>query len=461
MSVRAQHLTVQLSKRVFESEELGIVRCQDMIHGVDEYNMKPLLILGVSYEQLPIHYRQYKQVGEPICLEAFLTEFWNFKHENPIQADKPITGKPDVLIIDQRLESMLDPAFLDWLVLNGVQYDYSNSKSRKFSAVARQHQNYPEVSIDIHTPTEDVHSETEKYKLTLDNLNNEMKRNQFIYSLISKPLRSLLQSSAWDSNPSLERVIPPTATTCTFVDADAMSRQTQNDLHIYNPFWQKSSNEPFFQYGYLINNFISEQSVTQYDNERELCLALNAIEHQWHNFDESIQLRLKQFKVKGYRHLDGMSQSHYNELLYRTGISDVGHRRDLNSQGKELTDPIRSFVYDISKTNVKDIALLWNTVVPETANCFELVPLLLQKKQKYRVFIAKTAKAQYVFLCCCRYKKSAAFDQGLCHGFKNGNILPMDKEEFSQLVLTALSGVPSVFDGVNYDKAKKFNLFVA
>lgn len=461
MSIRAQHLTIQLSKRVFESEDLGIVRCQDMIHGVEEYNMKPLLILGVSYEQLPIHYRQYVKVGEPICLETFLTEFWNFKHENPIQADKPITGKPDVLIIDQRLESMLDPAFLDWLVLNGVQYDYSNSKSRKFSAVARQHQNYPEVNIDTHTPTEDVHSTSEKFKLTLENLNNEMKRNQFVYSLISKPLRSLLKSTAWDSNPSLERVIPPTATTFTFVDPDAMSRQTQNDLHIYNPFWQKSTNEPFFQYGYLINNFVSEKGFTNFDNERELCLALNAIEHQWHNFDESIQLRLKQFKNKGYRHLEGMSQAHYNELLYRTGISIAGHLDDLKSQGKALNNPIRSFVYDISKTDIKDIGLLWDAVVPKSAKCFELVPLLMQKKQKYRVFIAKTESVQYVFLCCCRYKKSAAFDQGLCHGFKNGNILPMDKEQFNKIVLTALTGDASVFDDLDVSSSKKFNLYVA
>lgn len=461
MSIRAQHLTVQLSKRVFESEDLGIVRCQDMIHGVEEYNMKPLLILGVSYAHLPIHYRQYIQVGEPISLDQFLTEFWNFKHENQIQTDKPITGKPDILVIDQRLESMLDPAFLDWLVLNDVHYEFSNSKGRKFSAVARQHQNYPEVNIDIHTPTEDVNSKQEKYKLTLENLNNEMKRNQFICSVISKQLRSLLQSSAWDSNPSLERVIPPTAATLTFVDADAMSRQTQNDFHIYNPFWQKSINEPSFQYGYLINNFISEAEVTKFDNESELCIALNAMEHQWPNFDESIQLRLKQFKNKGYRHLEGMSQTQYNELLYRTGISDTGHINDLKSQGKIQSNSSRSFVYDISKTDVKDIALLWNTVVPKLAKCFELVPLLMQKKQRYRVFIAKTESVQYVFICCCRYKKSAAFDLGLCHGFKHGNILPMDKEEFNRIVLTALSGDSSAFDGIDYESAKIFNLFVA
>lgn len=455
MSIRAQHLTIQLSKRVFESDEFGIVRCQDMIHGVEEYNMKPLLIVGVSYEQLPIHYRQYMPVGETVCLEKFLTEFWNFKHVNPARPEHPITGKPDVLIIDHRIETMLDPAFLDWLSLNGIQYDYSNSKSRKFSAVARQHQVYPDVKIEHHSPTENEVGKSERYQLSLENLNLEMKHQQFVCSLITKPLRSLMQSSVWQPNEALETVIAPDLYTETMVDGEVISRHTQNDLHIYNPHWHKSSNEPYFQYGYLVNNFVGDDSMADRDNLNDLTLALTAMEYQWHTFDAGIQLRLKQFKNKGYRHLDVLSQSDYNELLYRTGICEDAHLNDLQKQGKKLDQKIESFVYDISKMAVTDIATLWKTIVPVRAKCFELVPLLMEKKQKYRVFVAQTLAAQYIFVCCCRYKKSAAFDNGMCRGFLNGNISPMNKEGFNQMVLKALSGEAHVFNELNTLKGKK------
>lgn len=461
MSIRVQHLTVQLSKRVFESDDFGIVRCEDMVYGVDEYNMKPLLILGVSYEQLPIHYRQYSSAGDAVNLEQFLTEFWNFKHENPVCPENPITGKPDVLIIDQRLENVLKPSFFEWLMGNGIQYSYSNAKSRKFSAVARQHQIYPDVKIEHHAPTKNENSELEKYKLTLENLNNEMKYQQFSYSLISKPLRALLSSSMWSPNTAVETVIEPIEVSETHIDPEQMSRHTQNDLKMYNPHWHQSSVEPYFQYGYLINNFVNENSLSIEAETPELALALTAMEYQWANLNEGIQVCLKQFKNKGYRNLDGLSQSSFDELMYRSGLSKENHKKESSKHGAGLTSGIKSFVYDISKMNLTDIAKLWKAVLPANSKRFELVPLLMEKKQKYRVFIAQSAKEQYVFVCSCRYKKAAAFDQGLCHGFKNGDILPMEKEGFNQLVLTALSGEPSVFDELLCSAGDKSNYRVA
>ena len=111
--------------------------------------------------------------------------------------------------------------------------------------------------------------------------------------------------------------------------------------------------------------------------------------------------------------------------------------------------------------DVKDIAKLWGTVVPASAKCFELVPLLMEKKQKYRVFVAQTLGAQYIFVCCCRYKKAAAFDNGLCHGFMHGSIIPMKKEGFDKMVSSALAGQPNVFDELNTSSAKKLSYRVA
>lgn len=446
MSIRAQHLTVQLSKRVFESEEFGIVRSQDMLYGVENFNMQPLMIVGVSYEQLPIHYRQYVRVGESICLEKFLMDFWAYKHENPTCPEHPVTGKPDVLIIDHRLENVLAPSFLSWLTINGIQYDYSTSKSRKFSAVARQHQVYPDVKIEHHTPTQSTDGATECFKLTLENLNTEMKYQQFTYSMIPKPMRSLLQSSAWEPNSEFETVVEPVMYTQTFVDPEIMARHTQNDLIIYNPHWHKSTNEPYFQYGYLINNFVSDNALANKDHLRELSLGLIAMEYLWPTFEESIQLRLKQFKNKGYRNLDSLSQSDYNKLLYRTGIDTEAYINELKEQGMILKDEVHSFVYDISKMNVNDISDLWRSVVPASAKTFEVIPVLMEKKQKYRVFAAQTTDAQFIFICSCRYKKAAAFDQGICRGYKNGNVVPFDKAKFDTMVNDALAGQPNVFD---------------
>jgi hypothetical protein len=77
MSLRVQCLSAQISKRVFDSSEFGIVRCADLVHGVEEFGFKPLVILGISYEGLPIHFSQFYRQNENICPEQFLIDFWS------------------------------------------------------------------------------------------------------------------------------------------------------------------------------------------------------------------------------------------------------------------------------------------------------------------------------------------------------------------------------------------------
>lgn len=446
MSVRTQHLTAQISKRVFESAEFGIMRCRDMVYGVEEYGMKPLLVVGISYEQLPIHFTQFYSLNEPVKLEQFLMDFWNYEHENPSVPANPITGKPDLLVIDARIESLIEPSFFEWLALNDINYEFSSAKSRKFSAVVRQHQSYPEISIDPHTPTVVDGDVKEKYQLTLENLNQELKGQQFVYPFVTKQMRQLLNSPVW-SDQANTVVLPPNVDTVLKIDTEMLSRHTQNDLPMLNPHWQATIIEPVFTYGYLVNNFEEDAGLSPHPKSEDLKIAVKAMEYLWPLFSESVQLRLKQFKTKGYKQLDNLSAANINELLHRTGLEIAPSGLDAH-QGIAL-EQISSYVYDVSKLDVTEISKLWDALQLENGQSFEIIPMLATKKSKYRIYVAQKDSKNFVFLCCCRYKNYRAFDEGHCNGYNNGAIKAVNKILFDNLVKTALSGQSQVFDYLN------------
>lgn len=134
------------SKRVFYANGYGIARCQDAIANPENFDLEPLLVLYVTHQDLSLSYRQFCLKQRPISASQVLSEYWGASTKKPYHnndCEREITGTPDLLVIDKRLENTLRPHFYDWLKMHGVAYEFSDGKNRKFAAKMRASQEYP------------------------------------------------------------------------------------------------------------------------------------------------------------------------------------------------------------------------------------------------------------------------------------------------------------------------------
>ncbi len=438
MSLRVQCLSAQISKRVFDSSEFGIVRCADLVHGVEEFGFKPLVILGISYEGLPIHFSQFYRQNENICPEQFLIDFWSTNLEKDYP-NHPVSGKPDCLVIDEVLQNSLEPSFYEWLQSINVEYKFTQGKNRKLSALSRQHQRFPVVGTDHHVPTASV-GKDESYPLTLDVLNNEQKFNIFDSSTLSKYIRGKFKAefhkdfapAYQDFNCEKKSVLK-----LTFPQD---KRPTQNEVEMHNPHWQKSSNTPVFSYGYLINNFEAAELSVKRVFQEELGIALRATEYQWKTYPENLQIRLKQCRISRFRKFDMFTDQDYIELLYLTGIDQEQYFIH-NANSESHPSERNTLVYDISRLTIAQISKLWRFLVGKPKNSFKVVSNLEnEKRQKYELFTAVNNKQTFIFIGQLRYNKGLAFTGMYCSNFDVHRTAVVDDDVLNKSIVSAFTG---------------------
>ena len=123
--------TIQSCKRVFFDPDYGVMRSTEPLAEDGELPIKPLCLLGISVDKLPLKYTKYYDKDDPaISLSEFVKTFWDrvFKtvgFNNPI-----IKGMPDLLVIDHRAKHLIQDTFYEWLKLNSVEYKFSDTKNR-------------------------------------------------------------------------------------------------------------------------------------------------------------------------------------------------------------------------------------------------------------------------------------------------------------------------------------------
>lgn len=172
------YLSVQETKRVFYRHGYEICRSREALANPEEFELEPLLIVGVFHRDLPLSIFNYCLKNAPISASSMLTEFWSKSVNNPYGS--PIVGVPDLLVIDKRLQSVMHLEFFQWLEHIGVPFEFSTGNDSKFTGKIRSLQAYPSImtlqSMHANEVPKDklLFPDAEPFPLSLQELNDDV-----------------------------------------------------------------------------------------------------------------------------------------------------------------------------------------------------------------------------------------------------------------------------------------------
>jgi len=271
------YLTAQVCKRVFYNSNYGIMICKDAIKNFNDYDLEPLVVLGVCHSQLPMTMKQYHKQGQELSISAFLSEFWSADIRAPFIGMGNIKGTPDRLVIDKRLKEGLKKEFFDWLISVDVQYEFSNSSDRQFTAKARfvQERPWSYRHGDFKAFKSSDSKMQEKYPLTIDILNSEDFRTHLFLGIHEYPPHRreilLAQYPEGHKRKKFEGSLGGLDFVATVND---LQLPNANDVFANTMVWHKAQPEKE-TFGFLLINHEDQESESYddddfYDSETEI-----------------------------------------------------------------------------------------------------------------------------------------------------------------------------------------------
>lgn len=436
---RVHYFTIQECKRVFWHQDYGVVRFNEMIANAQEYGLGTVCVAGISVENLPIHYRQFFFPVTPFSASEFLCTFWGRSYSNKYVSR--ITGKPDVVVIDRRLEACLGKAFFTWLENEGVSYRYPATGEKRFYATVRQHQSYPDTFRFRDVAPEPVSDRQERWPLSLDVLNEkEVSDTHLTENLEPAQRQSLGILYPEYFKPELPAHSAVKNDFC-FKDR-RLSVASSNDVELNSVVWSPATENPF-HYGYAINNYeiLTERVVTS-SWQKEILIALQCLEPQFerlaqeltHYFDDNDYVdTLNKIKKNKYKTLLPLETSEQDALFHLAGLN--------------TDDPEGHTIYDISKLTVSDMVTLWNHI-SSGGNQYQSFEIRTQKGMDdpaYRLFAVIGRGSRYYLIAHRGSRSCNALDSERCINYESDQPRMVRQQDYRKMLIAAIKGNSGAF----------------
>ncbi|MBP6120845.1 MULTISPECIES: hypothetical protein [Providencia] len=434
---RVHYFTVQKCKRVFWHPEYGVVRFNEMIANAHEYGFESMYVAGISVKNLPLHYRRFFITESMLSVTGFLCDFWSRTYSNKYVQE--ITGKPDVLIIDRRLDGCLDVAFFDWLENEDITYQYPTKGDKKFSSTVRYHQSYPHIFIYGEELPDPVDGMREHWPLSLERLNAQSEKQTLLSDNLSPAIRAVIAKlyptgyrPEWPLNPPLRDDFQ--------VNDACLSVASSNDVVLYSASWFHTKQTDYgFEYGFAVNHVEELESNAPDPSlwQQETLIALRCLESQFdrlaqalaHHFDGNhYSVILNQIKKSKYRALLPLNRAEQDVLFGLVGLN--------------TDDPTGNTVYNLSKTNVADTVSLWEHITNggDQRQSFEIRPKKGFDDPAYRLFAVIGYCARYYLISHRTSRSCHALDNGDCINYEPGQSLNVRSMDYRKLLNMSLKG---------------------
>lgn len=433
---RVHYFTVQTCKRVFRHPEYGIVRFDDMIANADEYGFEVVYVAGISFENLPLHYRHFFIPESMFSATGFLCDFWSRSYSNKYV--KEITGKPDVLIIDRRLEACLDAAFFDWLEREDIAYQYPAEGDKKFSSTVRHHQSYPHIFAHGEGVPELVGGVREPWPLSLERLNAQDEKRTLLSDNLSPAIREVIaRLYPTGYRPEWPRSQP--ISDDFQINEACLCVASSNDVALNSAGWRPARQTAYgFEYGYAVNNIeVPDDDSVSCVWQKEMLIALRCLESQ---FDRLARGLTRQFKGNHYSViLNQIKKNKYRTLL---PLSRAEQDVLFGLVGLDTGDPTGNIVYDLSKTGVADTVSLWEHITNggDQYQSFEVRPKSGIDDPAYRLFAVIGHCAWYYLISHRTSRSCHALDNGRCINYEPNQSLNVRSMDYRKLLNMALKG---------------------
>lgn len=303
MALVEHFLTIQFSKHIFFHNKYGVARSYDPLIDTVRFYFYPVVLVGISIGELGISTTRYYKYGDPISLSMALSEFWQ-KHYAISAKCGEVYGKPDVLIIDHRCKDSIMPEFYTWLEDNQVDFQFSTT-APKPTKLYSHHQKSPYI---YDAPAKKGEA------LSLEKINNRFYSYMDVYETAKN--RDTLNRYVEIRAPFVDQ-----GTSCSneVNEKQLIIRPLKTDKMMTDPQWIEATTR---SYGYLVNNYESQQIDDLRGNERTLFkLLLKVREMEWENILPGLEDTLKAFKDSNYQDTSLFDENDYdfafNELLYK------------------------------------------------------------------------------------------------------------------------------------------------
>lgn len=436
ISQRVHYFTVQKCKRVFRHPEYGIVRIDDMVANAHEYGFEAVYVAGISVENLPLHYRRFFIPESTFSATGFLCDFWSRSYSNKYVQE--ITGKPDVLIVDRRLEACLDVAFFDWLEKEDIAYQYPAGGDKKFSSTVRYHQSYPHIFAHGEGVPEVVDSVREPWPLLLERLNAQGEKRICLSDNLSPATREAV-AKLYPAGYRPEWPLSPPVSDDFQINKTCLSAASSNDVVLNSVGWCPARQTVYgFEYGYAVNNIeVPDDDPVSGLWQKEILIALRCLESQFDRLARALTCRfdgnhysvvLNQIKKNKYRTLLPLSGAEQNVLFGLVGL--------------DTDDSTGNTVYDLSKTSVADTVSLWEHITNggDQRRSFEVRPKSGIDDSAYRLFAVIGHCAWYYLISHRTSRSCHALDNGRCINYEPDQPLNVRSMDYRKLLNMALKG---------------------
>lgn len=427
------YLTVQVCKRVFIEPDYGVMRSSEPLTVDLELSMQPLCLFGISVSDLPLNYTEYyERMDSDISLSRFLKSFWSRYYKtgamNPL-----IFGKPNLLIIDHRIQDLINESFYSWLSLNNIKYEFSDSKNKKAIANFRQHQNFPNIDyLSPIEPQEVYKTKNEKYALPLSVLNTRVNLSDRIH-ILPKHRKTL--------NGYRERPMRP-------MEFIRITADISNDinLHKIKPISSKADRELKAAYwvncdyengiyGFLQNRKLQEMIDSERDEKKAFLAVIKSLPAtQWSCNFNSYQIDLlNKLKKQRFKDTIDIDELNYDDMCFNLGLNSSSHYTVL--------------ALETSKVKKSEMVELWNQYShggDVRYSCeFTFSNWYSSRNDKiYRFFYLDSWNNNIFFICESGSPASKAFDTDQCINFSLENNLEIhnltnikDIEYFDEFLL--------------------------
>ncbi|EPN2804864.1 hypothetical protein ACTWOG_002548 [Serratia marcescens] len=445
---RVHYFSVQKCKRVFWHPEYGTVRFDDMIANAHEYGLGAVYVAGISVENLPLHYRRFFIPEEAFSATGFLCDFWSRSYSNKYVQE--ITGKPDVLIIDRRLEACLGVAFFDWLEKECITYQYPAPRDKKFASTVRHYQSYPHIFVHGEGVPEPVEGMREPWPLSLERLNTWDEKRTSLSDNLSPAIRQvaarLYPAGYRPEGPSSPRLPDDFQ-----VNEIYLCVASSNDVMLNAAGWRPARQTSYgFEFGYAVNNVGDPNDGATAPSiwQKEILIALRCLESQ---FDRLAQALSCHFGGNHYSTILGQIKNNkYRTLLPLTSIEqDVL----FGWVGLDTDDPTGRTIYDLSKIGVADTVSLWEHITNggDQRQSFEIRPKTGIDDPAYRLFAVIGHRAWYYLISYRASRSCHALDSGRCINYELGQSLSIRGTDYRKLLSAALKGKPDKIGSILND----------
>ncbi|MFW5393961.1 hypothetical protein V1951_22105 [Yersinia sp. 2544 StPb PI] len=440
---RVHYFTVQECKRVFMSPDYGIVRFGDMIANAHEYGLSKVYVAGISVEHLPLYYRQFFFTETYFSAGEFLCDFWSQHYSNEYAGG--ISGKPNVLVIDRRLEECLDTVFIEWLDKEGIMYRYSASGDKKFSSTVRYHQRYPHIFTYRDATPAPVPNSREPWPLQLNVLNAKEASHTSLRGHLSPAVRKVIaELYPNDFRPELPTM--PPVNDDFLVKENLLRVASSNDVELNSVVWYPARAEPF-SYGFAVNNseILQEEEAASAIWQKEMLIALQCLELQ---FDGVARELTGRFGNNNYPDiLNKIKKNNYRTLLSLSGVEQDVLFGFLGLNTKKLAG---NTLYNISKIGVADMVILWDHITDggDQRQSFEIRPRKGIDDPAYRLFAVIGYHSCY-FLFSHRTSRSCnALDSGRCINYESAQPFLVRHLDYRKMLNCAIKGKIETFASV-------------